>query len=635
MSIVLGTAGHIDHGKTSLIRALTGTDCDRLAEEKRRGITIELGFAHYELPDGTRIGIVDVPGHERFVRAMVAGASGIDAVLLVIAADEGVMPQTREHLEICALLGIRAGLVALTKVDLVDQEWLELVRSDIRSFLHPTFLKSAPVFPVSSRTGKGLNELKLALENLNSTIVPGHRPDLFRMPIDRVFTLRGHGTVATGTVIGGSLNEEDLVATYPSGREFRARSLQSHGIRVERITAGQRAAINLAGAEVADIERGDVLAVPRTLAASDTWFVELTTLLSIKTPLKNRTEAHFHHGARDITARLHFFDRDKIMPGDTALCRVCFPQPMTGIFGDCFVLRGFSPLRTLGGGIVVWPEPMRLRARDTRALDLMHRLPGMNAADRVCAVLELAGTNGADLARLGRLTNIESRTLEKTLHALSADNQVFCFDRENPTYIGLTSLDPLCTSCETHIRNVHANNPDAMGLTRAELLSGWGNKLPLKLVHFVVERLIRKARLERTGDVLRIAGHTPTTPGVKENARQILLEAYTRAKSTPPNAGEVVRELGLTEKDAEAALKALCETKDLVRVSRELYYCTAELERLSADTVTWLKAHDTITPAQFRNLTGLSRKYAIALLEYFDRVKITMRVGDERRLRRG
>lgn len=636
MAIVLGTAGHIDHGKTSLIRALTGTDCDRLAEEKRRGITIELGFTRYELPDGSGIGIVDVPGHERFVRAMVAGASGIDAVLLVIAADEGVMPQTREHLEICSLLGIRAGLIALTKIDLVDPEWLELARSDVRSFVRGTMLENAPIFPVSSATGKGLDELGGALAELNRTIVPARRPDLFRMPVDRVFSLRGHGTVVTGTVLGGCLKEEDPVATLPSGREFRARSLQSHGARVERVTAGQRAAINLAGAEVSDIGRGDVLAVPGTLAVSDAWIVELTALSSMKTPLKNRTEAHFHHGTRDAPARLRFFDRDRLMPGDTALCRVSFPRPIAGVFGDRFVLRGFSPLRTLGGGIVSWPEPIRPRARDTRTLELLRALPGMDARDRTLAALELAGTQGADPTRLSRLTNIESKALEKILRALQADNRVFRFDRENRTFIDLKALEALCSSCEKHMREFHEKNPDAPGLTRAELLSGWGGGLSPKLVHFTAERLIREARLENAGDALRLAGHVPAArDNAGENIRRMLLEAYAQAKGAPPNAGELMRRLELAEPEAEAALKNLCLSGELVRVSKELYYIAPELERLRADTVAWLKEHETITPAEFREMSGLSRKYAVALLEYFDRVKTTMRVGDERRLRRG
>ena len=636
MAIILGTAGHIDHGKTSLIRALTGTDCDRLAEEKRRGITIELGFAAYELPDKERIGIVDVPGHERFVRAMVAGASGMDAALLVVAADEGVMPQTREHLEICTLLGLRAGLVALTKIDLVDEEWLEFARSEVQSFLRGTFLEQAPIFPVSATTGKGLDALRNALFALNKNLTPRRRPDLFRMPIDRVFTMRGHGTVVTGTVIGGSLHEEENIAVFPSGRVFRARSLHNHGVRASRLDAGQRAAVNLAGADTSDAARGDVLAMPGSLTPAESWLVELTALSSMKTPLKNRTEAHFHHGVRDMPARLRFFDRDRLMPGDTALCQVSFPRPMVGIFGDRFVVRGSSPLRTLGGGLVLWPEAMRLRSRDTRAIERLRALPAMNAMDRTRAVLELAGVQGADLARLGRLTNMEKSILEKTMRALLANGRAFCFDHENQVFTGPDALEHLCLSCEKHMRDFHEANPAILGATRAELLSGWGGKLAPKLVHFTIERLLRTKRLEQTSGMLHLAGREPAKCGRGlETARRALHDAYAKAKSAPPNIGELIREYGLSQADAENALKELCASGELIRVSRELYYIAPELERLRMTVVTWLKEHDEITPAQFRELTGLSRKYVIALLEYFDRVKTTMRVGDARRLRRG
>ena len=328
MPVIMGTAGHIDHGKTTLVKALTGIDCDRLAEEKKRGITIELGFAFLDLPNGSRLGIIDVPGHERFVKNMVAGAAGIDFVLLVIAADEGIMPQTREHLDICTLLGVRTGLVALTKTNMVDADWLAMVTEDVRDGLAGSFLADAPIYPVSAHTGTGLPELRQALAGLAERFAPKRRSDLARLPIDRVFTLKGHGTVVTGTLIAGTFRVGEAVRLFPSDKNSKIRSLQSHGEAVEESPAGRRTAVNLASLEVENIERGEVLARPGTLFPDRSWEVELTCLGSAPRGIKHRTEVHFHHGTREILARVHLLDRDRLDPGETAVCQIRFPEPM-------------------------------------------------------------------------------------------------------------------------------------------------------------------------------------------------------------------------------------------------------------------------------------------------------------------
>ena len=364
MALILGTAGHIDHGKTSLVRALTGIDYDRLEEEKRRGITIELGFAWVPMPGGERLGIVDVPGHERFVKNMVAGAAGVDFVMLVIAADEGVMPQTREHLEICSLLGIRHGFVALTKVDMVDADWLELVQEDVRTFLQGTFLEGAPIFPVSSSTGQGIPALREHILACASSLPPRHGSDIFRLPVDRVFTLKGHGTVITGTVISGAVSEGDELCFMPGALPTRARSLQRHGSSVEMVRAGERCAVNVQGLEVTDIHRGNTLCRPDTLFPSRRWLVRLQCLKSAPRPLRQRTEVHFHHATQECAARVVFFDRDRLAPGDSCLAELRFSSDMVGVFGDHCVLRAYSPLRTVAGGTIVSPLPPLLRRKD-------------------------------------------------------------------------------------------------------------------------------------------------------------------------------------------------------------------------------------------------------------------------------
>ena len=431
MSVIMGTAGHIDHGKTSLIRALTGIDCDRLGEEKRRGITIELGFAYVDLPGGERMGIVDMPGHERFVRTMVAGASGIDFVMLVISADEGVMPQTREHLEICTLLGVRHGIVALTKIDMVDADMLELATEDVREFLKGTFLEGAPIFPVSSVTGEGLDALRAAIAE-QSRRQPRRRSDLFRLPVDRVFSLKGHGTVVTGTLVSGSAACGDEVELLPSGRRSHIRSIQSHGEGQEKAEAGHRISLNLHGLSVEDISRGDVVTHVGTMKNSRRWIVELTCLASSPRGLRHRGEIHFHHSARELAARLYFYDRDRLEPGDTALVEVHFSEPVAGVFADRCIVRAFSPLRTVAGGSILYPldtAPRRSHIDEAMQKRLLS-LPDADAETRIAVQLELAGRFGATLSDLSILTDLGGRQLEKQIQAMSGKGGAFCWDKD-------------------------------------------------------------------------------------------------------------------------------------------------------------------------------------------------------------
>lgn len=637
MPVIMGTAGHIDHGKTSLVRALTGIDCDRLDEEKRRGITIELGFAFCDLPGGGRLGVVDVPGHEKFVRNMVAGASGVDFVMLVIAADEGVMPQTREHLEICSLLGIRHGLVALTKVDMVDADWLELAQDDVAGFLAGTFLEGAPIFPVSSVTGQGLDTLREHLASLERELRPERRTDLFRLPVDRVFTMRGHGTVVTGTMISGSLKVGDDVVLYPEGRTSKVRGLQSHGGPVDKALAGRRTAVNLQGVDVADVQRGEVLALPGTLFPAQRWDIRLTCLSSAARPLRNRTEVHFHHGAREVLARLHFHDRDRLNPGETALCQVRFTEPMVGVFGDRCVVRTFSPLRTVAGGVVVNPTGHDLRRRDPHFADkvaLLTSLPEATEEELVQAHVDLSGNAGAGFVRLSVLTDLESKRLEKVLQALGARGRLFCFDREEKAYIGADALQALSAGCLEHAAAFHAKEPLKPGMARGVLASGWGRGLHPRLIHFVVERLLKQGALVAEGDVLRLPGHKVSLASDQEGLKGKLLAIYSEAGMSPPNLKDVLESLSLEQKEAAPVLKLLHDGGELVRVKDGLLFHRSALDELKARVARWFDDHDDLDPSGFKELSGgLSRKYIIPLLEYFDRERVTIRVGDKRQLR--
>lgn len=642
MAIILGTAGHIDHGKTTLVRALTGIDCDRLGEEKRRGITIELGFAYCDLPDGRRLGVVDVPGHEKFVKNMVAGASGIDLVMLVIAADEGVMPQTREHLEICTLLGIRHGCVALTKVDAVDEAWLELAREDVSAFLAGTFLEDAPIFPVSAVSGEGLDALRGWLAEQEKSLVPRRRSDLFRLPVDRVFTMKGHGTVVTGTMISGTIRVGEALTLYPDGQSTKARGVQSHGETVEEALAGKRTAINLHGLDVEDVNRGDVLARPGTLFPSTRWLVRLRCLSSSPRALRHRSEMHFHHGSREISARLYFLDRDRLAPGEEGLCEARFTEPMVGVFGDRCVVRAFSPLRTVAGGELLHPLPFAPTRRDvdpTRYPNRIARLlalPEADEAERVRLHVELAGSHGVSQAELSVLTNLDSRRLDKTLQTLSG-KEVFCFDRDDKAYVSAGTVEALLARCLEQAAAFHRREPLKPGMARAALASGWGRRLSPRLIHFVIERLLRSGELVAEGEVLRLASHAVSLASDEAALRQSILDMYAKAGFTPPNFKEALEALGADSKQATGVFKLLSDEGVLVRISKDgLYYHAPALEELKARMRTWFVDHDDLDPAGFRELSGgLSRKFTIALLEYFDKERITIRVGDKRQLRGG
>ncbi|GAB6036614.1 selenocysteine-specific translation elongation factor [Fundidesulfovibrio butyratiphilus] len=632
MPVILGTAGHIDHGKTTLVKALTGIDCDRLAEEKKRGITIELGFAFLDLPDGQRLGVVDVPGHERFVKNMVAGASGVDFVALVIAADEGIMPQTREHLEICSLLGVKRGVVALTKADLVDEEWLAMVTDEVRVFLAPTFLAGAEVIPVSAHTGRGLDALKAELVRLAVETGPSRRFDLPRLPVDRAFTMKGHGTVVTGTLLAGSLDVGQDVTLYPGGRSTRIRSLQVHGQPAQRARAGQRTAANLQGLEVEDVERGDTLAPPGSLFPSTSWTVVATCLASSPRGLRHRGQLHLHHGTREVMARLYFFDRDRLESGQTALCQARFETPLAGVFGDRMVMRAFSPLRTVAGATLVCPGALKLK-KTSPELAVLAALPEAAPEDLALAHLRLAGREGASFTRLVAFTGLGSRDLATTLQDLSARGKASQFDRENRMWISGEVLDELSERILSRVDAFHKANPARQGLSRGELTSGLPLTLAPKLMHFLLEKLLKSGRVVQEQELLRASSHSASLGLDLARARDAVLAAYEAGGLTPPNLKDVIEPLGLTAKQAQPVFKLLQDEGRIARTKDDLFFAVSALERLRELVLGYFADRQELGPQDFRELTGLTRKYAIPLLEYLDKIRLTVRVGDKRLLR--
>lgn len=633
MPVIMGTAGHIDHGKTTLVKALTGIDCDRLSEEKKRGITIELGFAHLDLGEGNRLGIVDVPGHEKFVKNMVAGATGVDFVTLVIAADEGIMPQTREHLEICQLLGVTTGLVALTKTDMVDEEWLEMVQEEVAEYLEPTFLGGAPIIPVSAHTGKGLEELKDAIRALLKEFKPKRRSDLFRLPVDRVFSMKGHGTVITGTMISGSISVGEEILLYPDGTETKVRGLQSHGETVDTAQAGRRTAVNLHGLEVDDITRGEVLARPGSLFPSDVWDIELTVLESSHIPLKHRREVHFHHGAREVLARIFFLDRDELKPGETAVCQARFTEPLAGVWGDRIVLRSFSPLRAFAGGRIVGPVGHKVK-RFSDTVEMVKQLASDDPEVVAATQLELTGVAGLSFEELLTMTNLESKALEKTLGKLGGQQKAILFDKETRRYSGGELVASLTDGLLEFLADFHKADSMKPGVQRGELASSWGRGLPPKLFHLIVERLLKQGDVVAEQEVLRLKDHKVSLASDQAKVREVIVAAYEQGGATPPNLKDVLEPLGMDFKQASAVLKLLQDEGVLVRLTNDLYYHGPALEEIRNRMLGFFAENQEMSAPDFKSVTGLSRKYLIPLLEYFDKEKITVRVGDVRHLRK-
>lgn len=641
MPIVMGTAGHIDHGKTTLVKALTGIDCDRLGEEKERGISIELGFSYLSLPDGGKLSIVDVPGHERFIRNMVAGTAGIGFVMLVVAADEGVMPQTREHLEICSLLGIKNGLVALTKIDTVEKDWLALVEEDLKSYLKGSFLEGAPICPVSSHTGEGLEELRDKIVKSCSKISLKRRSDLPRLPVDRVFTLHGHGTIVTGTLLSGHFDLGQNLVLMPSGKTSRARGLQSHGVAVEEAGMGYRTAVNLPELEVSDIHRGEVLTLPDRLFSSDVWTVDLQSLSSAPRAIRNRIPIHFYHGAKQVQARLIFPDQNKLEPGERSLCTVRFDEPMVGVFGDPFVVRAYSPLQTIAGGVLLHPMGITLRKRDkrrARKLDLLESLArnGIDSSleEGILAQLELAEEKGASFNELGVLVNYDASSLEKTLQNLSSQQKLFMVDREEKLYVSGVYIESLSSDCLAWFKGFHEREPLKTGVSRNALISGWGKGLNPKLAHFVLTRLQGQEKISFSGDMLSLSGHSVVLDKDSEEIKEGILAIYKKSGATPPNLKEVLEKLDLKEKEAIPVVNLLLKQGDLIKLTEDIYYPSEEIESIKTKVRSWFDANEKMGLADIREISGgLSRKYLIALLEYFDATRFTLRTGDARILR--
>ncbi|MGB6383864.1 MAG: selenocysteine-specific translation elongation factor [Terriglobales bacterium] len=629
-SVIVGTAGHIDHGKTSLVKALTGIDADRLEEEKRRGITIDLGFAHFELPapDGSkiRVGFVDVPGHERFVRNMLAGVGGIDLVLLVIAADEGIKPQTREHFDICRLLAIRRGITVLTKSDTVDAETLEVVRLEVEDYVRGSFLDTAlavaqsPTVAVSSLTGAGLDELKSALVRVASEVTAKDSAALARLPIDRVFTMKGFGTVVTGTLVAGTIRKEEELEVFPGGKRVRVRGVQVHGAPADAAVAGQRTALNLAGVSTEDLARGMTLASADTFQSTSRVDALLSLLPSAK-PLKDRARVHFHAYTAETIAEVRLYGTKQLKPEDEAYVQLRFAEPMLLLPGDRFIVRQFSPVMTIGGGVVLDASPATRRQRVEDTLEFLQTMRGGSPERVLAARVARRGAIGLRLDDISREMNIRREEVPKLAGkaGLVQCGHVLI----SPDAFAKAKADTLQA-----LKEFHDANPLVAGMSKEELRDRV--KLGSEVFYSVLGKLVEEKQLEVAGELVHLHGRGVAMKDEEAESKKIIEQAFASAGLKVPSLKEVLAGLKIDRIRAQKIVTLLLRDKVLIKVSEELVFHQSALMDLRHKVATLKTITPKIDVARFKDMTAVSRKYAIPLLEYLDRERVTRRVGDER-----
>jgi selenocysteine-specific elongation factor len=633
MEIIVGTAGHIDHGKTALVRALTGTDADRLPEEKERGITIDIGFAELDMGDA-HFGFVDVPGHERFVKNMLAGASGIDLVMLVIAADEGVMPQTREHFEICRLLALTQGIVVLTKSDLVDDETLELAKLEAAELVAGSFLEDAPVVAVSSVKGAGINELKTRLSDCAAGVSVRNRDRVTFLPIDRSFTVKGFGAVVTGTLASGGITEGSELELLPEGRRVRVRGVQTHGRSVESAVSGQRTAVNLGGIDHGELSRGMVLSKPGVLRPTQIFDSHLEILGDASWPLRSRQRVRLHIGTAEVLARVSVIDKTgEIASGSKGFVQFRLESPVASFLGERFIVRSYSPQATIGGGQVLIPNAEKIKRKEIvpRSKFLSSVLTSANDSAAIALmIVESHGEKGCSIADLRSMTAWRDKIAREAIDVgIGSGSVVDCAGR----FISSALVTKLIERTLTAVEAFHKREPLAAGMTREELRERAFKYLPVSTYNYLLKLLETDGKLSADKDSIRLAGHQTELSPVERIVSDEFINVYREARFEPPKLDEVLAKTdSVAMPEAKKLFQMLVKSGQIVKVTDEFYFSSPAISELRSA----IKQHADAVPdrsidvAGFKQIAGVSRKYAIPLLEYFDREKVTVRVGDKR-----
>ena len=628
--VIIGTAGHVDHGKTLLVKALTGIDTDRLQEEKKRGITIELGFAHLDWEDGTQAGIVDVPGHEKFIKNMLAGAGGIDLAMLVVAADEGFMPQTVEHLGILSLLGIQEGLVVITKTDMVDPEWVEMIREDVKEQVKGTFLENKPIMGVSAYTGEGIAELREHLKQLVHKTGEKSLRTPFRLPVDRVFSVEGFGTVVTGTLIEGCMNEEEMAELVPSGLTAKIRNLQVHGKDVTTAYAGQRVAVNLAGLKKSDIQRGDAVAKPGTVHTGLMLDVRLQNLKGSQRVILNNSQVHFYHGSSVLLAKVVLLDRDKLEPGDSCYAQVRFTDPISAKSGDRFVIRFYSPLETIGGGVVLEDNPYKHKRGDRKVLEALKIKESGSGDQKVVQAVAEEGITLPDGKKLAARLAMEEEALQQELERLLSRGRLL--EILPGRYLADSVLDKQWDNCKKLLEEYHGKNPLHFGMRLAELRQKLFPKTDLPITDGILRKLQQEGKIKRVADRYALQDFEVKFTKRQNALKDKLLKIYRDAGLESPSTDDLWPMFQPKEKDeCKQVLESLVTGGQLVMLSPQIVVYKDVYTALVDKLQEWFASHETITLAEYRDEMNTSRKYSQAALEYFDRNHITKKEGDFRK----
>lgn len=626
-NIIIGTAGHVDHGKTALIKALTGIETDRIKEEKKRGITIELGFAYLDLPDGEKAGIIDVPGHEKFVKNMLAGAGGIDLALLVVAADEGFMPQTREHLGILSLLNISEGIIVITKKDMVDDDWLEVVCEDVRSEVKGTFLENAQIIPVSSYTGEGIEQLKTAIFELIDQNTQIKNLDIpFRIPVDRIFSVEGFGTVITGTLIEGRMKIGDPVTIYPSRIESRVRNLQVHSHDVTEAYAGQRVAVNLAGLKKTDLNKGDVVAVPNSMHTTMMIDIKLNILRDCEREILNGTRLHLYHGARDVLCKVILLDRDSISAGESCYAQLRLEEEIAVKTGDRFVLRFYSPLETIGGGVILDSNPFKHKRNDPAVLESLHIKESGSDKEKISAALHDYSSRFETLDFLQVQTAIPKEQFDQQIQKLLKDKTAFRVS--DSIVIHSDYLTHLKDTAVRLLSAYHQENPLRDGMKKDEFRSKFLHFDDIAVIDKITDSLVNRKFLKYVNGCVSLANFE-----VQKDDNLEEIEAAFREGGFSPESPDQIATRFPKVKNYRQVVESLVNTGRLVRVEDKILLHVDYYEKALSMAKEHIAQNGQITLAEMRDLMGASRKFAVAVLEYWDRRNITKKVGDARVLK--
>ena len=628
--IIVGTAGHIDHGKTALVELLTGTDADRLKEEKERGITIDIGFANLDLDETMRVGFVDVPGHEKFIKNMLAGIGGIDVVMLVVAADESIMPQTREHMDICALLHVPHGLTVITKADAVDSEIADLVELEVRDYLKDTFLGDAPIVRVSALTGEGKAELISTLRQVATAVRPKDTSQIFRLPVDRCFTMKGFGTVVTGTLISGSVRREDEIQLLPSGRNVRVRGVQVHGKSVDAAEAGQRTAINLQGVDVRDVNRGMVLTEPDTLQAASMFDCHLELLPSAASGIDRRRRIRFHVGTAEIMGYVSILQEARLEPGGHSMVQLRLEEPVAAFPGDRFIVRQYSPMVTIGGGVILEASPKKHRLRDSRIDARLEILKDGTVEDRFMVVIEEAGLGAIALKDLVGKFAISADTVRQHLDRLAASATVRFLSDTPLTVVSGAAFQEVARQVVEYVHEFHSAEPLSRGVSREKLRNRFFRRSSNLVFQAVLEDLESRKEITLVQELVHAFGRVVTLEDTDMPIRESLAAEFRRNGFHVASADEVIAKLRLNREKAWKILRLMIQDQTLAKVSDELIVDREVIDEVVEKLRSRKASNPNLGVGEFKDLVGVSRKYAIPLLEYLDRERVTRRVGNSR-----